>query len=80
MKNIIEEHNKKIIGVPDEDGYGVGNCNCTGGVDECPLGGQCLSKGLVYRATVESTEGEKVYFGQTKNEFKERFNNHESLN
>ena len=44
---------------------------------ECPLGGQCLKKEVIYQATVNSEGGEtENYVGLTANTFKERYSGH----
>ena len=53
-------------------------CNCNGGITNCPLQGQCLQKGLIYKASINSGTEEKTYIGQAGNTFKERFANHKS--
>ena len=44
----------------------------------CPLQGQSLQKGLIYKASINSGTEEKTYIGQAGNTFKERFANHKS--
>ena len=46
----------------------------------CPLDGKCLTKCVVYKATVTETYTKKkeTYIGLTENEFKTRFNLHKS--
>ena len=45
-----------------------------------PLKGQCLKKGVVYKATVEQKPSKKqdTYIGITENKFKTRYNQHTS--
>ena len=45
---------------------------------DCPLNGQCLTKSVIYQATVttEDDGSKETYIGLTKNVFKERFNGH----
>ena len=52
-------------------------CNCQR-KNECPLNGKCLTKTLVYEATVKSNDEEKTYTGLTDMTFKERFSSHKS--
>ena len=52
-------------------------CNCRVARD-CPLDGKCLTSDLVYRNTVNSTDGQKEYIGLTANSFKTRFATHKS--
>ena len=51
-------------------------CSCPRN-KECPLNGECLTKNLIYRATV-SCQGQKdmIYTGQSIRTFKERLANH----
>ena len=55
-------------------------CNCRGGVDVCPLNGECLTKGIVYEAKViaKGAGNEMIYIGSTSTTFKERYNNHKA--
>jgi hypothetical protein len=41
-----------------------------------PLRGECLSKAIVYKATIESNDETKSYIGLSGGEFKDRFRNH----
>ena len=92
----IRNHNKKILNgykekLEDEKKRkerGVGTnrkeekkeeCNCKR--KECPVGGNCRRKSLIYKANVveKNKDGRQVgekkrYVGQTKNEFKLRYN------
>ena len=77
MKSIIDGH-KKMLGSLKKKEFGIGGCNCRKGVRSCPLQGKCLSKGLIYQATVRSEEGEKFYVGQTMRTFKERLSEHKN--
>ena len=54
-------------------------CNCRQKTS-CPLDGKCLTKCVVYKATVTETTSKKqeTYIGLTENEFKTRFNLHKS--
>ena len=80
MGAVINAHNKKVLGervTLEREG-----CNCQRGRyrNNCPLGGECLTKNVLYEATVTSTlrnYGEKQYKGITYNPFKVRLGNHE---
>ena len=50
--------------------------NCTGAMGECPLNGNCLIKGVVYRAEVNTENETFTYTGLTNRTFKERFYKH----
>ena len=54
-------------------------CNCRQ-KNPGPLGGKCLTKCVVYKATVTETNSnnQETYIGLTENEFKTRFNLHKS--
>ena len=74
---IISSHNAKILtkyrkrnNVNEEEKL----CNCQAGVQSCPLdGSKCLSRAIVYRATVTASDGEvKMYTGCTEPPFKKR--------
>ena len=54
-------------------------CNCRQ-KNSCPLDGKCLTKCVVYKATVTETtsNNQETYIGLTENEFKTRFNLHKS--
>ena len=79
MKNIdsiISSHNKKVLGHGGETNTGQKMCNCRN-PNECPLNGACLSKSIVYKATVEAQDTPtKQYIGITEPTFKSRWNNH----
>ena len=72
MKQIISSHNKTVL-------ESTKICNCRD-KKSCPLKGQCLQKGVVYKATVEQKPSKKqdTYIGITENEFKTRYNQHTS--
>ena len=76
MKTVINSHNAKITRTKQT--VDTPGCNCRGGVEKCPLDGQCQTESLVYKATVSSIEGDKTYIGQAASTFKLRFNNHKN--
>ena len=62
MKAAITRHNIKVLKkkIPE---FG---CNCTGHCWPCPLGGRCLVKNVVYKATVTTDNSEtSMYNGLT---------------
>ena len=78
MKQVIDGHNKTIIGKakqPEQD-QTVKTCNCRD-KNDCPLQGQCLQKELAYQATVTTSEKKETYVGLTATEFKTRWCNHQ---
>ena len=50
-------------------------CNCRK-KEECPLGNKCLTRSVIYQATVETDEERQTYIGMTDTEFKTRYRNH----
>ena len=79
MKHIISNHNKTVLEstkVKESQGK---TCNCRD-KQSCPLNGQCLQRGVVYKATVEQkpSKTQDTYIGITENEFKTRYNQHTS--
>ena len=50
-------------------------CNCRDR-SKCPLDGKCLTKEVVYQATVVSEQEMATYVGITGDEFKIRYRNH----
>ena len=82
VKNVIDGHNKKIRDESKknkEQESQEKTCNCRKPAD-CPLNGQCLTKSVIYQATVTTEEdgSKETYIGLTKNVFKERFNGHKT--
>jgi hypothetical protein len=88
IKNVVENHNKKIIGEEkkkeekiidsnntDYTNTDVKMCNCRQ-ENNCPLDGKCLSKNVVYQATVKSENNSETYVGIAETTFKTRYNNH----
>ena len=70
-------HNRQVRGnsQPQE----VSGCNCMGGISECPLSGNCLVKGVIYKAEVSGSDLEtETYTGLTSRSFKERYYGHTS--
>ena len=47
------------------------------GLNNCPLGGKCLTESIVYKATVTASDGDvRTYTGLTKRKFKDRLYEH----
>ena len=79
--NIIDGHNKKTResnSKKEMQEHQLKTCNCRK-ANQCPLNGKCLTKSVIYKASVTTRDGNeeaRTYIGFTKNEFKERFNGH----
>ena len=73
MKAIISSHNKYILKGPPAT---EGGCNCNSRTEQCPMPGRCATQSLVYKGTVNSSEGEREYIGQTHVTFKKRWRTH----
>ena len=73
MESIIKKHNAKILNQKHDATDKKCNCRIK---DKCPLGGKCLNKDIVYKASVKTDNNLKIYFGLSEGEFKTRFNNH----
>ena len=76
MASQIAAHNRKMLGESNEDIQGHG-CNCKKGVESCPMSGQCLEKGIVYRADVSTENRRRHYYGLTARRFKQRYYEHQ---
>ena len=76
-KNIaahIASHNQKLLSKTKKTEE-VKGCNCR--IREtCPVKGACLTKGLVYTATLEADNRSYAYIGSTANSFKQRYYGH----
>lgn len=77
MKNIILNHNRKLLSEENTNVNPDTLCNCRN-AEDCPLEGNCLEKELVYKASVITNQNENFYLGLTEREFKTRYNNHSS--
>ena len=76
MASIIKSHNAKITSATATENN-QSKCNCRN-KQECPLDMMCLTKGIVYKATVaaSSNDDKESYIGMTEHTFKSRYNNH----
>ena len=81
IHNILNNHNRNLLdelikngGRPD-----LASCNCRN-KGECPLGGCCNSRNVVYQACISPMEhnndGERVYIGIFAGNWKQRLYNH----
>ena len=75
MKRIIQSHNNKILNKKEKSGEKMCSCPATK-KDNCPLQHKCLSKCIVYKATVKKSN--KFYLGISQNDFKSRLAKHKS--
>ena len=75
VDSIIKAHDCKIMKPVDETTTNQNTCNCRK-PKNCPLNGECLSRSLIYKATVTSEKEEKFYVGLVEGDFKKRWNNH----
>ena len=74
MNTVISARNKKLLSSLKTQLEKT--CNCTGG-NPCPLGGKCLAKSVIYKATVtQESTNINIYIGLTSNSFKKRFYSH----
>ena len=87
MPNVAQQisgHNKTIL--HPEKSLKLAGCNCRDGVDNCVMDGHCLTKNVVYEATIdyEQTnpnthrleEKKKSYHGLCSTSFKDRYGGH----
>jgi hypothetical protein len=73
MEAIISGRNAKILSVPKQEER---QCSCTRN-SVCPLDGKCLSKNLIYHATVlQEDQTKNHYTGLTSTTFKARLGVH----
>ena len=76
MQAIINRHNKTLLAKNgNANTTSSKTCKCRVKAD-CPLQGNCLVKLIVYQATLESSDGPKIYYGSCSTTFKARFYNH----
>ena len=78
VKQIIDRHNKAILmkATEPEQDVTANTRNCRK-KDECPLEGECLTKEIIYQATVTTKNTTETYIGLTATEFKTRWRNHQ---
>ena len=77
IKTLIAAHNQKVLSGGGGSEERDRDCNCRGGRGNCPAGGSCQVRGVVYQAEV-AVEGEesKWYIGAAATTLKERISNH----
>ena len=70
----ISIYSKKKLNSDGKPGQKL--CNCRGGIHSCPMEGKCLSKSIIYKASVKARNKTCIYLGLAANTFKERLGNH----
>ena len=78
MGAIINSYNVKVLREPEARSR---TCNCRpetkGGPIICPLDGKCLTKCIIYKASVTAPgKSTKTYIGLSEREFKDRYTKH----
>ena len=78
MRSIITKHNVSLLKKSNTPPPStLQSCNCRTST-ECPLEGKCLTKSIVYEATVKTSEDTYTYIGLTGDTFKARYSTHKS--
>ena len=73
IATIIKCHINLVRNTPQDNDPAANLCNCRGGVNVCPLKGECLMKGIVYKVKiVEGAGNDIMYIGSTSTTFEER--------
>ena len=75
VESIIKSHNARILRQLNMTTNNTKTCNCRN-KGECPLEGNCLAEGVIYKATLSTSKGEMDYIGSTGCTFKKRFSGH----
>ena len=69
-------HNQKVLGDNDKNSNNEERtCNCKI-KDECPVNETCLTRGVIYKATVKYNNKNMSYIVSTGRQFKSRYNEH----
>lgn len=76
VKVIIEGNNKRKLR-NDNQTKNEKKCSCPRNTT-CPLKGECLTKDLIYQATVTCDDKRETYVGLTATDFKTRYRNHKA--
>ena len=78
MRSIITKHNVSLLKKSNTPPPSTSqSCNCRTST-ECPLEGKCLTKSIVYEATLKTSEDTYTYIGLTGDTFKARYSAHKS--
>ena len=78
---ILSKHNKRLLNelITRDRNPDVGSCNCRN-KEECPFGGRCNSRNVVYQACIfpmeQQRDWERVYIGISAKNWKQRYYNH----
>ena len=81
MYNILSNHNKRLLNelTTRDRNPNVESCNCRN-KEECPLGGRCTTRNVVYQACISPMEqqrdGDRVYIGISAGNRKQRWYSH----
>ena len=75
VSRIVNVHNKSIIRNKAPTPTKLCNCRIP---HDCPLDGNCQSKSVIYKATVNSNYDTNEHIGLCETTFKSRFINHKS--
>ena len=81
MYNILNNHNRRLLNelITRDRNPNVESCNCRNR-EECPLGGRCPTRNVVYQACISPMEqqknGERVYIGISAGNWKQRWYSH----
>ena len=78
VKQAVGNHNKAVVNRSKPEDREA-KCNCSVKKD-CPVDGKCRMCGVIYQATVTRKDNKRkeTYIGLTADEFKTRWNNHNS--
>ena len=77
LEKEISNHNHKTLQNANKTSEDKDNklCNCRV-KSNCPVNGECLTKGVIYKATVSHDNNERIYIGSTGRQFKSRYYEH----
>ena len=78
MAAVISKHNKIALQNRADLRLTTPLCNCRNKAN-CPLEGKCHKNFIIYKATLNSKNIARNYYGCNETEFKTSFNNHKAL-
>ena len=69
---VIKCHKAHVCETRNKNVKGFKSCNCRK-PDQCPLNSECLTSGIIYKATVTTNDSSapKIYIGSTETTFKQ---------